>query len=158
MSKLSFARSALGFVEAAQGVIVVKQFQECVHITPFGLKLLRHRRENDFALVNRRKIESAFAGAKHLGNFGGQEVLQVVADGFTDAAKLLGGLGEKTVEKVRVNGGPAWRFEKIFKIFHFFFEQIRDWTTIHTRRATSRGGSIQRAFQVRARCGSAPGF
>jgi hypothetical protein len=37
---------------------------------------------------------------------------------------LLGRLGEKAVEKVRINGGPAWGFEEIFKIFHFFFEQI----------------------------------
>ena len=37
---------------------------------------------------------------------------------------MLGRLGQKTVEKVGVNGGPAWCFEEIFEIFHFFFEQI----------------------------------
>jgi hypothetical protein len=61
MSKLSLARSALGFVEAAQGVVVEEQLQEGVHITPLGLELLRHRREDDFALVNRGEVKRAFA-------------------------------------------------------------------------------------------------
>jgi hypothetical protein len=30
----------------------------------------------------------------------------------------------KRSRKVRVNGGPAWCFEEVFKIFHFFFEQV----------------------------------
>ena len=50
--------------------------------------------------------------------------MQVVADGFTDAAKLFSRLGEETVEKVCVDGGSPWGFEKIFEISHFFFEQI----------------------------------
>jgi hypothetical protein len=50
--------------------------------------------------------------------------LQVVANGFSDTTKLLGRLGKKTVEKVCVNGSPAWRFGEIFEIFHFFFEQV----------------------------------
>ena len=115
---------SLGFVEATQGVIVKKQLEERVHITPLGLKLLRHGGEDDFALVNRGEVEGAFAGAKNLGHFGRQEVLQIVADGFSDPAKLFSRLGEKTVEKVCVNGGTAWGFEEIFEILHFFFEQV----------------------------------
>ncbi|MGA9777517.1 MAG: hypothetical protein WBS33_04535 [Verrucomicrobiia bacterium] len=48
----------------------------------------------------------------------------IVANGFSNTAKLLGRLGEKTVKKVCVNGGPARRFEEVFEIFHFFFEQV----------------------------------
>ena len=53
--------------------------------------------EDDFAVVNRRKIERAFLGAEDLGHFGRQEVLQIIADGFADAAKLFCRLVEKTI-------------------------------------------------------------
>jgi len=116
--------SGLGFVEPAQGVIVKEQFQERVHIAPFGLKFLGHRGEDDFALVNGRKRERAFAGAKNFGHFRGQEILQIVANGFADPAKLLGRLGEETVEKVGVNGDSARGFEEVFEVLHFVFEQL----------------------------------
>jgi hypothetical protein len=54
MSRL-FWRGPLRFVEAAKGVVVVKQLQERVHVAPLGLELLRHGGEDDFALVNRAK-------------------------------------------------------------------------------------------------------
>jgi hypothetical protein len=87
-------------------VIVVKQLEQRVHIPSLGLKFLRHGREDDFALVYRSEVERAFAGAKHFGDFGRQEVLQIVADGFAHAAELLVGLCEKAVCEVSTT---AWR-------------------------------------------------
>ena len=157
--QIVFGAFGLGFVEPAQRVIVEKQFQKRVHITPLGLKLLRHGHENDFALVNRRKIERAFPGAKHLGHFRRQEVLQIIADGFADAAKLFGGLVEETVCEMVVQRRRGAVFQAdLLKIFQFFFQQFAGWTAIQTRRATSRAGSIQRAIRARGRCASAPGF
>src|SRR5665213_1573953 len=67
-------------------------------------------------------MKRAFAGAEYLGNARRQEILQVVADSFTDAAKLFSRLGDKPVEKVSMNGDPAGCFIKVFKICHFGFE------------------------------------
>ena len=79
---------------------VVEQFQERVHLATLGLKFLWHRREDDFPLVNRGEVECALARAENLGDFRCQEVLQVVADGFADAAVLFFGLIEKPICEV----------------------------------------------------------
>ena len=44
-----------------------------------GLEFLRHRRYDDFALVNRAEVERALPGAKHFHHFGRDKVMQVVA-------------------------------------------------------------------------------
>ena len=80
--QIVFGAVGFGLVEAAQRVIVVEQLEQRVHIPSLGLEFLRHGREDDFALINRGEVERAFAGAKHLGNFWCQKVLQIIADGF----------------------------------------------------------------------------
>src|SRR6185436_2183028 len=101
---------------------VVKQLEKRVHIPPLGLKFLRHGREDDFALVNCGEVERAFFCAENLRDFGSEKVLQVVADGFADAAMLFFGLVEKAVREMGIHSGAAWGFEKCLKILHFFFE------------------------------------
>ena len=122
--QIIFGAVGFGFVEATQRVIVVKQLEHRVHIPSLRLEFLRHGREDDFALVNRSEVERAFPSAEHLGDFGCQEVLQIVADGFADAAKLLVGLGEEAVCEVSIHGGAARCFQKVFQILHFFFKKF----------------------------------
>jgi hypothetical protein len=50
--------------------------------------------------------------------------LQIVADVFTDAAKLFSLLGDKAVEKGGMNRDSARYFGKFFKICHFAFELV----------------------------------
>src|SRR5439155_19070399 len=104
------------------GLVVVKELEERVDVTPFSLKVLQHRREDDFALVNRGEIERAFFCAENLRDFGREKVLQVVADGFADAAMLFFGLVEKAVREMGIHSGTARCFEESLKILHFFFE------------------------------------
>ena len=123
MSKLSSARSAFDLVETAQRVIVEKQFQERVHITPLGLELLRHGHEDDFAIINRRVIKRVFLGAKHLGHFRRQEVLQIIPDGFAHAAKLFFGLVEITVGEMVVQLLAPGSVKQVVQIPQFFHQQ-----------------------------------
>jgi hypothetical protein len=44
-----------------------------MELTPLGLELLRHRREDDFTSVNRGEVKCAVLGAKDLRDFGGQK-------------------------------------------------------------------------------------
>jgi hypothetical protein len=77
--KVVFCAIGLGFVEASQDVVVVKQFEKRVHIMPLGLEFLRHGGQDDFALVNGAEVECAFTSAKHLGDFWSQKVLEITA-------------------------------------------------------------------------------
>jgi len=64
-------RFGLGFFEAAHGVaFVVKQLEKCVYVAALCLELLRHGREDGFALVNRGEVERGLARAENLGDFG----------------------------------------------------------------------------------------
>ncbi len=104
----------LRLVKPAQGVVVVEQFQKRVHITPLGLEFLRHGHEDDFTLIKLRKVERVFPGAKHLGHFRRQEVLQIVPDGFTDTAKLFLGLVKKTVFEMVAQHLASRSFQRQF--------------------------------------------
>ena len=106
-------------------MIVEKQFQERVDITPLGLKLLRHGNADDFSFVNGGKIKCAFSGAEHLGDFRSQEVLQIVAGGFPHTADLFGRLViDEAIQKMLLNGGAPWRFNQISKIVYLFLQKI----------------------------------
>jgi hypothetical protein len=97
--------------------------------------------EDDFTLVNRGKVERAFTRAKHLGDFGRQEVLQIVSDGLADASELFVGLGEETVSEVRVYGGAAGSFEQALKVLHFLGEKLAVGEQLES--ASQRDGLIQ---------------
>src|SRR6266700_4133955 len=111
-----------GLVETAQGVIVKQQLEERVNVTSLCLELLRHCCQDDSALVNEGKIERAFAGAKHLGHLGRKEVLQVIANGFTNPAQLFFRLFEETIGEVLPNGQPAGRFVEFRKVLLRLFQ------------------------------------
>ena len=113
-----------GFVEAAEGVVVEKEFEEGVHVAAFGLEALGQRDEDNFALIDGAEVEGAFAGAEDFGHFGGEEVLEVIANGFANAAKLFIGLIEEAIGEMVVNGGAAGRLEKAFEVFQFLFEEV----------------------------------
>src|SRR5439155_24993304 len=89
-----------GPVETSQAVLVKQQLQEGVHIETLGLKLLRHRQANDSATINVTKVKSAVRAAKHLRDFGSDEVLKVIADGFAHPPELFFGLFEESVCEV----------------------------------------------------------
>ena len=101
---------SLGFIEPAQGVFVEKQFQKRVDVAAFSLEFLRHGDADDFTLVNFAEIKGVVFGAKHLGDFGREKVLQIIADGFPHTAKLFIRLVEKAVYEVLMNRqrGAGW--------------------------------------------------
>src|SRR5205807_1803054 len=132
---------AFGLVEAAQRVIVEQQLEEGIYVTALGLEFLRHCCQDDFALVDSPEIERAFLGAEYLGNFGREEVLKVVADGFAHTSKLFVRLGQETVCKVRVDGSPTRSFRKELKILHLFFEQVGVGQQLE--RSKQRNGAFQ---------------
>ena len=88
------------FVKTAQGVVIEQQFSEGAHVTPLGPKLLRHGQADDFTPIDVREFERALRGAEHLRHLRRQEVLQIVADGFADAAKLFFRLVQEAVREV----------------------------------------------------------
>ena len=122
--RLSFARSALiCYRETAQGVVVVEEFEKRVHVTPLGLKSLRHGHKDDFARISRGEIKRAFLGAKHLGDLRRQEVLQIIANGFADTTELFRGLVEKAVGKMIVQHPAARHIQCEFvQILQFLFQ------------------------------------
>ena len=94
-----------GFVEAAEGVVVEKEFEEGVHVAAFGLESLGHGDQNDLSLIHRGEIECAFTSAEDFGDFGGEEVLEVIANGFANAAKLFIGLIEEAIGEMVAKRG-----------------------------------------------------
>ena len=125
MSRLFLPRCVFGLVKPAQRMIVKKQFQKRVHIPPLGLEFLRHGDEDDFAVVNRRKIERAFLNAEDFRHFGRQEVLQIIADGFADAAKLFRRLVEETIFEMVIQGITARCLQRQFVQKFQFLVQLR---------------------------------
>src|SRR5882724_1653962 len=79
-------------VEAAQNVRVEKHFEKCVYIASFHLKFLRHRYADNFATINFLEVETVLAVTKHLDDIGRQKELEIIGDGFLDAAHLFGRL------------------------------------------------------------------
>src|SRR5205807_9378946 len=107
---------AFGLVKAAQRVIVEQQLEERIYVTALGLEFLRHCCQDDFALVDFPEIERACLGAEYFCNFGCEEVLKVIADGFAHTSKLFVGLGQETICNVRVDGSVTRSFGKELKI------------------------------------------
>src|SRR5690242_14812338 len=104
-------------------MVVKKQLQKRIYIPSLGLKFLRHGHQNDFALVNCRKIERAFLHAKNFSHFGRQEVLQIIADSFADAAKLFRRLVEETVLEMMIHSKSAWSLQwELVQKFQFLIQ------------------------------------
>lgn len=139
----------LGFrtVEPAQRVIVVQELQVRVQVTPLGLEFLRHGHEDDLALVNRVEIERGFSRAEHLGDFGCQKVLQVVADGLADTTELFIGLSEETVGKVCMEGGAPGCLQQILEVLHLLLQQVAAGQYLVRADQRNRAVQLEQQFQ-----------
>jgi hypothetical protein len=63
-----------GFVEPAQGVEVIREFQNGIDVKPLGLEFLRHGDADNFSSVDLIHRECRFVGTENLGNFRAEEV------------------------------------------------------------------------------------
>ena len=116
-----FGAFGLRLVKSAQGVIIEEQFQERVNITALGLKFLRHCHENDFATINRGKIEGAFLGTENFSHFGREKILKVITNGFPHTTNLLGWLViDETIDEMFSDRGTPRGFNQIPKIINLF--------------------------------------
>src|SRR4030095_14028087 len=96
------------FIKPAERVVVEEQLKECVHVTALRLEPLGHSDADDFADIHIANVEGAIAPTKDLCDFGSEEVLQVVADRLSHAAKLLVGLRQEATVEMFEHREPAW--------------------------------------------------
>ena len=99
-------------------MIVKQEFQEGIYITTFGLKSLRHRHADDFALVDLREIKRAWLlAAEDFRDFRRDEVLKKVPDGLPDTTQLFGRLVGHATVKVLHQRGSLWSFKQLSEHF-----------------------------------------
>ena len=87
--RLLLARFLGGFIEPAQGVEIIRQFENRVDIQSLAREFLRHGDAHDFSGVDLGDGERWLVRAKHLGDFRVKKKLKIGAERSLNAAKLL---------------------------------------------------------------------
>ncbi len=88
-----------GFVEPAERMKIIREFQDRIDVKPLGLELLGHRDADDLSAVDLIHRKRRLVRAKNFSDFRVDEEFEIRAERSLNAAKLLGRLTEKSVAK-----------------------------------------------------------
>ena len=92
--EIAFGAFLGGFVETAQGVEVIRQFENGVDIQSLAREFLRHGDAHDFSGVDLGDGKCRLVRAKNFGDFRVKKKLKIGAERSLNATKLLGRLFE----------------------------------------------------------------
>ena len=87
------------FIESAQGMEVIREFQDRVDVKPLRLELLRHGDTDDFPGVDLTNRKGRLVCAEDFRDFRVDEEFEIGAERSLHAAELFGRLAEKAVAK-----------------------------------------------------------